>query len=383
MKILHYIHKIKADDLLGDYIQHLMKGLEGLADVYVATRDSNIQEELDEHNPDIIHIHSCWDRYAYQLMRTAIKQGYAVVLSPHNEIGTYAMKHEQKLDKDIKLASYQRWMIKNCEALLATSNDECNDLLALGWQKHIDVVKPSILDGTISDEEMAQQMLDFYGKVIDTRYRLMMSDSEKEAVRSILHVGMAHDETMQLLDSDRILTLRGLKPVEWRRILLYGDDEDLRPIIDQAAMRMQLTIPSIDTSSISRYASDKPKAMGALPYDRLIGGYKLLGRKLKEETGDDSAELQHLTIMFLNARTLIRKRQMSMRHLAELYDHVKYDDYDETRFVEITKEMKIRPFVRRMLQIMADEAYLEEGFMPDKPIDDGKTKKLKAIILNE
>ena len=67
---------------------------------------------------------------------------------------------------------------------------------------------------------------------------------------------------------------------------------------------------------------------------------------------------------------------MSMRHLAELYDEVKYVDYDETRFVEITKEMKLNKFLRRLLQVMADEAYLEEGFMPDKPLDDSSSRKI-------
>ena len=70
-----------------------------------------------------------------------------------------------------------------------------------------------------------------------------------------------------------------------------------------------------------------------------------------------------------------------MRHLAELYDEVKYADYDETRFVEITKEMKLSKFSRRMLQILADDVYLEEGFMPDKPLDDRKTKKIREQFI--
>lgn len=208
-----------------------------------------------------------------------------------------------------------------------------------------------------------------------------MTDSEKEAVRSLVHVGMAHDETMPLLDSDRILTLRGLSPTEWRRILLYGDDEDLRLIIDKAAERLQLAIPSIDTSKISRYPSDLPKMMGYLPSDRIIGGYKIMTRKFGEVTENDSEELQQLTAMLINARTLLKKRQMSMRHLAELYDEVKYVDYDETRFVEITKEMKLNKFLRRLLQVMADEAYLEEGFMPDKPLDDSSSRKISRQFI--
>lgn len=291
------------------------------------------------------------------------------------------MKHEERVAKCVKNADYQRWMLKNSEALLATSDDERAALEALGWQKKIDVIGPSILDSTISDKQMAEEMIWFYTKVIDTRYRVLMTDSEKEAVRSIIHVGMAHDETMSLLDSDRLLTLRGLKPDEWRRIFLYGDDEDLRQIIDTAAERIQLSLPAIDTNKISRYPTDCPKMMGGLPDDRLVGGNKLLARKLRETTENDSEDLRQLTTMLLNAGTLLRKRQMSARHLAELYEEIKYVDYDETRFVEITKEMKLNKFMRRMLQVLADEAYLEEGFMPDKPLNDRSVKQIERQFL--
>lgn len=121
--------------------------------------------------------------------------------------------------------------------------------------------------------------------------------------------------------------------------------------------------------------------MGGLPDDRLVGGNKLLARKLRETTENDSEDLRQLTTMLLNAGTLLRKRQMSARHLAELYEEIKYVDYDETRFVEITKEMKLNKFMRRMLQVLADEAYLEEGFMPDKPLNDRSVKQIERQFL--
>lgn len=381
MKILYYIHQLKSNDLIGDYLRYLVASLEGQDEVYVVTEENDIQESLDEHVPDIVHIQGCWDRYAYRLMQAAVHQGYAVVISPHGEIGSYAMQHEQKVGKMLKLADYQRWMIKNCEALLVTTDDERRELDSLGWQKRIDVIKNPLLDASLSAEELAKEMHAFYGKVIDTRYRKVMTDSEKEAIRSIIHVGKAHDETIKLLDSERILTLRGLKPDQWRRILLYGDDEDLRDVIDSAAQRMQLAIPSIDTSLINRYPTDEPKVMGELPGDRLIGGNKLQARKIREITKDDPDEMKQLVIMLVNAHKLLLKKQMSMRQLAELYDKVKYCDYDESRFVDITNELKLRKFMRRMLQVLADEAYLEEGFMPDEPLNDSGTRKIKSQLL--
>lgn len=71
--------------------------------------------------------------------------------------------------------------------------------------------------------------------------------------------------------------------------------------------------------------------------------------------------------MLVNARTLLRSGQMSVRHLADLYEVIKYLDYDEDRLVTITKELKMRKFLRRMLQVLADKVYLEEDSNPMDP----------------
>jgi hypothetical protein len=73
---------------------------------------------------------------------------------------------------------------------------------------------------------------------------------------------------------------------------------------------------------------------------------------------------------------------MSVRHLADLYEVIKYLDYDEDRLVTITKELKMRKFLRRMLQVLADKVYLEEGFQPDGPVNDRTTRKIESRIFS-
>ena len=43
--------------------------------------------------------------------------------------------------------------------------------------------------------------------------------------------------------------------------------------------------------------------------------------------------------------------------------------------------MKLRKFLRRMLQVLADEVYLEEGFMPDNPLNDSGERTIKSRLL--
>lgn len=381
MTILHYIHNIRKGDLLSDCLQALADALKGQAGVYVITREDNYQQALDDHDPDIVHIHGCWDRYAYRLMKAAMAQGCAVVLSPHWEIGTYSMRHEGHMRKLISLADYQRWMVGHCEAVAVTTAGEADDVAALGWQRCIDVVGTSVLDSGITPPAMGGRMMWLYQKVVDTRYRRMLSPDEKEAVCSLVSVGMAHGEKLSQLPSNKLLTLRSLKPFQWRRLLLYADDEDLRGIFDTATRRLQLSVPSIKTNGIDRYPSLHPKSMGPLESDRVIGKRKTLARKLREETGNDAPELRRLSAMLANAHYLIGRGQMSMRQLAELFEQVKYADYDESRFVEITKSLRLRRFMRRLLSVMHDFMYLGEGFMPDKPADDRTARRIRNLFL--
>lgn len=62
------------------------------------------------------------------------------------------------------------------------------------------------------------------------------------------------------LTSEQILNLRDINPIQWRRIMLYADDEYIRNIIDEGISRMQLTIPTIDAANIDRFTRRKKKA---------------------------------------------------------------------------------------------------------------------------
>ena len=57
MKILNYIHELKDNDLMSDCLRAVVAGLQTKAEVYVATRKDDVRKMLDEHHPDIIHIH--------------------------------------------------------------------------------------------------------------------------------------------------------------------------------------------------------------------------------------------------------------------------------------------------------------------------------------
>ena len=377
MRILHYINSLKAGNLLSDYILQLTSEQKEYAEVKTLTSTDDFQKVAEKETPDIIHIHACWDYLAAKRAQWAVKKGYAVVLSTHWGLNEPIRSNEQRIRKFIKQMMYQQKTIHQVDAMLVTNEKERQMALTLGWQKRIDVIPNSLLNSSISASEMAEQTILYYNKVLDTRYQVAMSSMENDAVYSLLHVGLARETTHNLLPSDQLLNLRSLNPAQWRRILLYSDDENIREIIDNAISRLQLNAPNIETSTIQRFALVLPKERNPLNQQKIVGTKPLTRQRLNDNINSDETIVRTIAIMLANAHQLDRKQTLSMRHLADLYTMIKYNDYDEDRLAEVLRHMRIYRFSRRIIQLLVDKLHLEEGFRPFSPLADNG---LKAII---
>lgn len=377
MRILHYINSLKAGNLLSDYILQLTSEQKEYAEVKTLTSTDDFQKVAEKENPDIIHIHACWGYFAAKRAQWAVKKGYAVVLSTHWGLNEPIRSNEQRIRKFIKQMMYQQKTVHQVDAMLVTNEKERQMALTLGWQKRIDVIPNSLLNSSISASEMAEQTILYYNKVLDTRYQVAMSSMENDAIYSLLHVGLARETTHNLLPSDQLLNLRSLNPAQWRRILLYSDDENIREIIDNAISRLQLNAPNIETSTIQRFALVLPKERNPLNQQKVVGTKPLTRQRLNDNINSDENIVRTIAIMLANAHQLDRKQTLSMRHLADLYTMIKYNDYDEDRLAEVLRHMRLYRFSRRIIQLLVDKLHLEEGFRPFSPLADNG---LKAIM---
>ena len=377
MRILHYINSLKAGNLLSDYILQLTSEQKEYAEVKTLTSTDDFQKVAEKETPDIIHIHACWDYLAAKRAQWAVKKGYAVVLSTHWGLNEPIRSNEQRIRKFIKQMMYQQKTVHQVDAMLVTNEKERQMALTLGWQKRIDVIPNSLLNSSISASEMAEQTILYYNKVLDTRYQVAMSSMENDAIYSLLHVGLARETTHNLLPSDQLLNLRSLNPAQWRRILLYSDDENIREIIDNAISRLQLNAPNIETSTIQRFALVLPKERNPLNQKKIVGTKPLTRQRLNDNINSDETIVRTIAIMLANAHQLDRKQTLSMCHLADLYTMIKYNDYDEDRLAEVLRHMRLYRFSRRIIQLLVDKLHLEEGFRPFSPLADNG---LKGII---
>ena len=171
MKIIHYIPSIdRTWGGTSTYMQVLAKPLGELADVHILTHASENplpMENCKVHDiprfrpfsgawkktvvgllngikPDVVHINCCWTPDCAMIQRLAQKQGYKVVLTPHGMLEPWIIKRHYWTRKVPALWLYQRAAIQKADCIQATAESERDNLLKLGYNSNIKVVKLGI-----------------------------------------------------------------------------------------------------------------------------------------------------------------------------------------------------------------------------------------------
>lgn len=375
MKILHYTPKLVEGDLLADHLAALVRSTEDKATVSVVSSQKAAVEAIKASQPDIVHVHGSWRWATRSVVRIARKAGAAIILSPHAMLAPYPTRHEHRMAKALRKMLYEKRLTRSYDALLATTERERDQLLADRWHDRIGFVPNACLDATCSEQEMGKLTMAFYKKVIDTRYQELMTDGELIALQTLLHVGTLHDPSKRQLSHENILKIRALKPSEWRRLLLMADDEDITGAIQIAISAMQIDAPDIDAAVIDRFPLRHPKTKGSLPRTLIRDS-----RKVNEVLEEQSGELRNVLNDLVNVRHLLADGTLSLRHLAELFETIRYTDFDEDKFQQAIRELDMKNFTRRIIEVLATLLNLDEGYHPIEAKDDRTVRRYIAKI---
>lgn len=171
MKIVHYIPSIdRTAGGTSTYMQVLAKGLGEIAEVHIITHASenplvmenctvhyvhnyqplsyswntSIAFLLDEIGPDIVHVNCCWMPACAAVQRIAQKRGYKVVLTPHGMLEPWIIKRHYWTRKVPALWLYQKAAVQRADCVQATAESERDNLLKLGYNSNIKVVRLGI-----------------------------------------------------------------------------------------------------------------------------------------------------------------------------------------------------------------------------------------------
>lgn len=171
MKIIHYIPSIdRTAGGTSTYMQMLAKGLGELAEVHIITHASenplvmenckvhyvpeynpfkgawrkSVAEMMEEVKPDIVHVNCCWMPACAAVQRIVQKRGYKVVLTPHGMLEPWIIKRHYWTRKVPALWLYQKAAVQRADCVQATAESERDNLLKLGYNSNIKVVRLGI-----------------------------------------------------------------------------------------------------------------------------------------------------------------------------------------------------------------------------------------------
>lgn len=171
MKIIHYIPSIdRMAGGISTYMQVLAKPLGTMAEVHIMTHASEnplpmenckvhdipryrpfsgvwkkaVGNLLDSVRPDIVHVNCCWTPDCAMIQRLAQKRGYKVVLTPHGMLEPWIIKRHYWTRKVPALWLYQKAAVQRADCVQATAESERDNLLKLGYNSNIKVVRLGI-----------------------------------------------------------------------------------------------------------------------------------------------------------------------------------------------------------------------------------------------
>lgn len=184
MKIIHYIPSIDRNTGgTATYIRLLAKELGKLCELHVLTHNSEnplpmenckvhyvprynpfsygwkvlMSTFFERIQPNMIHVNCCWIPDCAAIQRLAKKKGYKVVLTPHGMLEPWIVRRHYWTRKLPALIVYQKAAIQMANYLLATADSERENLLKLGYNPNVKVVKLGIdVDGILLKKSWAK-----------------------------------------------------------------------------------------------------------------------------------------------------------------------------------------------------------------------------------
>lgn len=139
---LHVVTHHSADELEIENAQiHYIDGR--LSHLFQARRQ--FRSLLEAVKPDVVHVNSCWEVLCSYTVFWAKGMGYPVVITPHGMLEPWVIQRNYLKKKLPALCLYQKRSLRMADALIATAESEKENLLKLGYNRHVDVVQTGIV----------------------------------------------------------------------------------------------------------------------------------------------------------------------------------------------------------------------------------------------
>lgn len=354
MKVLHVYPK--SDSLIERHVTLLAEGMRQSAEVKVADNAVAFRKLFREMEPDIVHCHGCWQFFLARASSYAIRHGARVVATLHGQLEPWVVKRQSVQENVSKTFLWQRSAIERAYAIIVHGKLELSNFKQLGWNKRMEEIHNAVITNAIAPSEMCAQTFAVYQKVMDSNTLEQMDDDSLHALAQIIKVGIMGDrrwvKDLNINESQ----------IDWRRLLLYAEHENISNYVDYGISILGLSTPTLDVSRIASYFPDNYKRPA--PLKEIVGDYQ----------GDETDYLVRM-IRQINKHPLLL-------HLVELTRELYRDNVNDDLLTEKLEEKKLQTYTARLMQVLSEQALLDEGYMPVNPIDDKQTEHIRKALTN-
>ena len=391
MKVLHYIPERLlsseeeggfhgSTDLTREYLSVLTTGMGERIESQVTTSLSQFKQQVKSMEPDIVHIHACWNISAYRAQHWAMKQRLALVLSPHNGMQPWHVHHHFWLHKLPLLILYQRHAIKTADAIHVFSQSEHQRMKAMKWNSRLALVRNCTIDSRTPEWQMTSELEAFYQKVIDSNSFRLMTEEEKTAENRMLHEAIFQEQGV--VGAEKHEEGKALPASSLRKIFIHANDEGILQEVETGSRLMQQQTGVPDWEHLQRFPRRIKKSAEPLEQEKILPKSPLTKSTLSNLRQDEkpSDTENKLTVMLINIQHELKHKKLSRAHLTTFYRLLRFGEYDEDKLQRMLKQLKLQKFTARLMQILQETYFLEEGYMPIPPIDDKRTNNIRKSL---
>ena len=356
MKVLHIYPK--NNDLIRQHVMLLADGMRQSANILTADSGMNLRQQITEQEPDIVHCHGCWNQKMARATRTARHHGARVVITPHGQLEPWMVNKQSVQNKVVNALLWQKEAIANAYAIITLGKFERSNFQKLNWNPRVEEIHNAVTTNTITPEKMCTETFAVYQKVMDSNTVEQLDDLSLKALAVIIKVGIMEDRRWcKSLDS-----IRYPQDIDWRRLLIYAEHENIRNYVDYGITILGLPLPPIDTEKIAAYFPDNYTR--PLPIKEIIGNYQ----------GDETAYLMKM-IRQINKQPLLL-------HLIEFSRELYRDTVNDDLLATALEDKGLTKYAESLMQVLQEQTELDEGYMPLPPKDNRQTTNIRKQITN-
>ncbi|MCF0192363.1 MAG: hypothetical protein HUK05_02885 [Prevotella sp.] len=319
---------------------------------------------MNEVNPDIINIHTCWKRSIASIVEWNEKYyKRPLILSTHKQLMPW--HNTSLITRFIQAKVYQQRILGRANVILTDSPQETN----IQTNNHVYCIPNALLTKGFSATDMYKEYTNLCVSLSNSNPYLFMTKEERNKEVLLLKYAIMQKRTDNLSPNEDKMD------ESYERIILHAQCEGtlkiLMPFLPVGAKEYAENTP--------HYIYNTQKNVDSLYSQKALSRKSDLISYGKEEAAKENELL--IAKYLLNIKYEIFHNTVSQRHLIELYKALKTIDYDEDTLNALLIRLGVYQDIARLMQLMKDYYNLEEGYMPMEPLDDKITKKIKDKLL--